>query len=75
MIISILKVLQLILAVVMIISILLQQQGAGMGAGFGGSGGGVQTTRRGVEKILYNISIVVSIIFFSISLLVVILQS
>jgi preprotein translocase subunit SecG len=75
MIVSILKVVQLILAVVLIISILLQQQGAGMGAGFGDSGGGIQTTRRGVEKILYNISIIVSVVFFVSSLLVVILQS
>lgn len=70
---SILRVTQLVLAVVMTISILLQQQGAGMGAGFGDTGGGFKTTRRGIEKTLYNITIVVSIIFFTISLLIVII--
>ena len=73
MLISILRVAQLVLAVVLIITVLLQQQGAGLGAGFGGSGGGVQTTRRGVEKILYNATIVISILFFSISLAIVII--
>ncbi|MFB6181744.1 MAG: preprotein translocase subunit SecG [Candidatus Magasanikbacteria bacterium] len=70
---SVLRVSQLVSAVVMTIAILLQQQGAGMGAGFGDTGGGFKTTRRGVEKTLYNITIVVSILFFTTSLLIVII--
>ncbi|MFA4831249.1 MAG: preprotein translocase subunit SecG [Patescibacteria group bacterium] len=70
---QILNISQLILAILLIIAILLQQQGAGLGAGFGGTGGGVQNTRRGPEKLLYNTTIVISILLFSISLAAVII--
>jgi preprotein translocase subunit SecG len=60
---TILSIVQIVLAVLLIVVILLQQKGSGLGAAFGGSGT-VYTTRRGVDKILYNITIVVSILFF-----------
>ena len=65
---------QLVLSIILIIIVLLQQQGAGLGAGFGGGGGGVQTTRRGPEKMLYQATIVISILFFAVSLALVIIQ-
>ena len=68
-----LTVIQLITSVLLIIVILLQQQGAGLGAGFGGSGGAIQSTRRGPEKMLFNVTIVLSILLFSISLAIVII--
>lgn len=71
--INILTIIQLILSVLLVIAVLLQQQGAGLGAGFGGGGGGVQTTRRGPEKLLFNATIVISILLFSISLAIVII--
>lgn len=60
---QIFTILQMIFAVILIVVVLLQQKGSGLGAAFGGSGT-VYTTRRGVDKILYNITIVVSILFF-----------
>lgn len=48
--------------VLMIISILLQSRGATLGAGFGSSGE-LFTTRRGLEKNLYDTTIVLAIIF------------
>jgi preprotein translocase subunit SecG len=70
--IQILTILQLILSVLLIIAILLQQKGAGLGAGFG-STGGIQSTRRGPEKMVFNATIIFSILLFTISLAAVIL--
>jgi preprotein translocase subunit SecG len=49
-------------AVLMILSILLQQRGASLGAGFGSSGE-LYTTRRGIDKNLFEVSIVFGVIF------------
>jgi len=46
----------------MIITILLQQRGATLGAGFGASGE-IFTTRRGVDKSLFETTIVLAVIF------------
>lgn len=49
-------------AFLMIFSILLQQRGASLGAGFGSSGE-LYTTRRGIDKNLFEVSIVFAVIF------------
>lgn len=49
-------------AVLMIVAILLQQRGASLGAGFGSSGE-LYTTRRGLDKNLFEASIVLAVIF------------
>ena len=49
-------------ALLMIVSILLQQRGATLGAGFGSSGE-LYTTRRGVDKNLFEVTIVFAVIF------------
>lgn len=72
MIITVLNVLQVILAVLMIVVILMQQNSAGLGAAFGGAGG-VEMTRRGADKFLYNATVALAIVFFSISLAIVII--
>ncbi len=72
MLLSVLKALQIILAVLMIVVILMQQNNAGLGAAFGGAGG-AEITRRGADKFLYNTTIAISIVFFTISLAIVIL--
>lgn len=46
----------------MIIAILLQQRGATLGAGFGSSGE-LYTTRRGIDKNLFEVTIGLAIIF------------
>lgn len=48
--------------VLMIIAILLQQRGASLGAGFGSSGE-LYTTRRGLDKSLFEATIVLAVIF------------
>ncbi len=47
---------------IMILLILLQTRGASLGAGFGGSGE-LHTERRGVEKNIFQLTIVAATIF------------
>ncbi|MBI3889571.1 preprotein translocase subunit SecG [Candidatus Saccharibacteria bacterium] len=49
-------------AVLMVTCILLQQRGASLGAGFGSSGE-LFTTRRGLDKNLFEATIVLAVIF------------
>jgi protein translocase SecG subunit len=61
------NVVQLVLAILLIIIILLQQKGSGLSGVFGGSSN-VYSTKRGFDKILHWATIVVSFIFFGVSL-------
>ncbi len=46
----------------MVLCILLQQRGASLGAGFGASGE-LYTTRRGLDKNLFEATVVLAVIF------------
>lgn len=59
---AILQIITIGSAVLMILAILLQQRGATLGAGFGSSGE-LYTTRRGVDKNLFEATIVLAVIF------------
>ncbi len=59
---SILQIITIVSALLMILAILLQQRGASLGAGFGSSGE-LFTTRRGVDKNLFEVTIILSVIF------------
>jgi protein translocase, SecG subunit len=59
---EILQYTMVISAVLMITAILLQQRGATLGAGFGGSGE-LYTARRGLDKSLFEATIVLTVIF------------
>ena len=61
---NILPYIQIILSIILIVAILLQQSDSGTGGVFGGGdGGGLHHTRRGFEKFLFTVTIVVSILF------------
>lgn len=59
---NILETATIISAILSILLILLQQRGASLGAGFGASGE-LYTTRRGLDKSLFNATIFFVIIF------------
>ena len=58
---------QIVLAVALILAILLQVRGGGLGGIFG-QADSVYRTKRGVEKTLFQITIVLSALFVIISL-------
>lgn len=64
---NILSIAQVVLAVLLVASILLQARGTGLGASFGGEGN-VYRTKRGVEKRLFQATIILAILFFGVSL-------
>lgn len=49
-------------AILSILLILLQQRGASLGAGFGASGE-LYTTRRGLDKSLFNATVIFVVVF------------
>lgn len=49
-------------AFLMVVAILLQQRGATLGAGFGGSSE-LYTTRRGFDKNLFEVTIMLGVVF------------
>lgn len=57
-----LEIAQIIVSVALIISILLQARGASLGSVFGGTGA-VFKTRRGIDKLLFNSTIVFAVLF------------
>ncbi|HJM04688.1 MAG TPA: preprotein translocase subunit SecG [Candidatus Saccharimonadaceae bacterium] len=59
---TILQIITIGSAVLMVLAILLQQRGATLGAGFGSSGE-LYTTRRGVDKNLFEVTIIFAVIF------------
>jgi preprotein translocase subunit SecG len=64
------RVVQIILSITVIIFILLQARGAGLGSAFGGSSAGsVFKTRRGVERLIFNLTVVFVILFALVSLI------
>lgn len=54
---------QIGLATLLIIAILLQQSEGGLGAMFGGDDAGPRRTRRGAERVLFDATIVLAILF------------
>ncbi len=63
-----------IVSVALIVMVLLQSRGAGLGGlGGGDFGGGGYHVRRGVERLMFNITIGLSIVFFILAILNVVL--
>lgn len=61
---SIWNIITLVSVAIMIGLILVQTRGAGLGAGLGGSGSSeMNTTRRGADKTIFNLTIIMAITF------------
>lgn len=58
---------QIILGVLLIALVVMQSKNLGTGAIFGGSDS-FQTTRRGFEKTLFNLTLLVSALFFLVAI-------
>ena len=65
----------IITSVALVISIIIQSKGAGLGGLTGADTGGVFTARRGIEKTLFWVTLVLSILFFILAITAVILAA
>jgi preprotein translocase subunit SecG len=65
----------IITAVALIASVILQSKGAGLGGGLTGADtGGVFTARRGIERVLFRVTIGLSVLFFGLVIAIIILS-
>lgn len=62
---SIYNYITIITVVFLITLILIQTRGAGLGAGLGGGGGEINTERRGSDKSLHQLTIILAFVFVS----------
>ncbi len=60
---------QILISIVLIIVLTLQAKGSGFGSALGGQTSSVFRTRRGVERTLFNMSIILVTVFLAISML------
>lgn len=58
-----LNIAMIIISIALIASVILQSKGAGLGGLAGSDSGGFYSARRGIEKTLFRITIVLSVIF------------
>lgn len=65
---------QIGLSILLIAGILLQERGAGLGGAFGGGDGFGYNSRRGAEKIIFQATIVIGILFGLSALLALIIK-
>jgi protein translocase SecG subunit len=69
-----LNIAEIVVAILLTISILLQNKGAGLSSTFGGDMGGYYT-KRGFDKFLLNFSFVLSVAFLALAIASLIVQS
>lgn len=69
---NILNYTQIIIAIFLIIFILLQQRGSGLGSAFGGESN-IYLTKRGAEKTIFILTIILAILFLGLGVLRIIL--
>lgn len=69
-----LNIIQIIVSIALIALAVMQSRGAGLGRMMGGDTS-IYRTRRGVEKTMYNATIILAIVFFLTSLLSVLIKS
>ncbi len=71
---NILVILDVIVGISLCVAILLQHKGAGLGAGFGDTGVSIANTKRGVDLFLHRATIALSILFFGIAFLLLLIS-
>ena len=64
----------IIISVLLILSVILQSKGAGLGGLTGADTGSIFTARRGIERTLFWVTIVLSAVFFALVLTLLIIS-
>ena len=71
---TVILILQTISALIFTILVLSQNRGDGLGSAFGGMGGsGFYATKRGAEKIMANATIIMAVLFLTLSFVAVLI--
>lgn len=58
---------QIVISLLLMVTILMQQKGAGLGGAFGGDSA-VYRTKRGAEKFIFRLTIILSVLFLATTL-------
>ncbi len=61
----------IITSIALILSVILQSKGAGLGGLSGADLGSVFTARRGIERTLFWVTIVLSVLFFTLAIVLI----
>jgi len=64
----------IITSIALVLSVILQSKGAGLGGLTGADTGGIFTARRGIERVLFWVTIILSVLFFLLDLVIVIIS-
>lgn len=65
---NLLDIAMIVLSIALVGSIVLQSKGAGLGGLTGSDIGGTFSARRGLEKTLFRITILLSVLFFAVAI-------
>lgn len=65
----------IITSIALVISIILQSKGAGLGGLTGSDTGGVFTARRGIERTLFWVTVMLAVVFFVLAITTVIVAA
>lgn len=60
---------QIVIAIALTVMIMLQTKGAKLGGIFGGTDSAVYQKRHGLQKTVFNVTIVLSVVFFVLAML------
>jgi preprotein translocase subunit SecG len=69
---AILDIALIITSIALVLSVILQSKGAGLGGLTGADTGGIFTARRGIERVLFWVTIGLSALFFTLALVTVV---
>jgi preprotein translocase subunit SecG len=69
------NIIQILVSVLLVTAVLMQQRGGGLSQVFGGGGGGAYHTRRGMEKIIFQATIVLAGLFLATAVLNLLIQT
>lgn len=64
----------IIVSIALVVSVILQNKGIGLGGLAGGDSGGVFSARRGIEKVLFYITIGLAVLFFILTIATVVVS-
>ena len=65
---NIILIVNIALSIAIVVLILIQGKGAGLGSAWGG-GGELYQTRRGIEKVTLRLTVILIVIFFTVSVI------